>query len=479
MKLTPRTRIQLVVFGVITVFSLAYALWSYGGVQRSTGIGTYEVRAQFTDAGNLYPKALVTYRGTDIGVVQEISVRDGGVTVTMQLESARKVPDRVHASILSVSAIGEQYVDLVPDVDSGPYLSSGEVIPVSDTTSPTSVGALLTNADDLIRSVPTDKLQTLVDETHKALENTGPALSTLIRSSQRFIELAQGSLPQTLSLIDQGEPVLDAVNETGDDVRSYVTDLASFTTQLTLNDTQIREVLATGPRFANTLAATFDENAITLPTLLGDLQAVGQTLKVYVPALRQILVVYPAIASAVNSATQGYQLDNDLFKAQAGLDVKVGNTLVPPPCTNGYQGTVRRDPSDVSDARAKYGAYCDVRKNDSRLVRGARNLPCLNDIDVRTAFVQDCPGGPPSTWPSTQSTIAPPRSAVGASAPATAAAPVVSPTGRVPTAQVVPYDPASGRVTLADGRQVVIPQLAQGAKAPGSLEDLLLGGENT
>ena len=34
------------------------------------------------------------------------------------------------------SAIGEQYVDLQPDTDQGPFLEDGSVIAVGDTTTP-------------------------------------------------------------------------------------------------------------------------------------------------------------------------------------------------------------------------------------------------------------------------------------------------------------------------------------------------------
>lgn len=112
--MTTFVRRQLLVFFVLTVLSLAYVSVSYLGVQRITGIGIYTVQAHFTDASGLYPNAIVTYRGIDIGRVTDIEVTQVDVVATLEMDSDHEVPESSKVAIRSVSAIGEQYVDFAP-----------------------------------------------------------------------------------------------------------------------------------------------------------------------------------------------------------------------------------------------------------------------------------------------------------------------------------------------------------------------------
>lgn len=56
-------------------------------------------------------------------------------------------------------------------------------------------------------------------------------------------------------------------------------------------------------------------------------------MRVNVPGLRHILVVYPAVATAVNAMERGMQSPGDLLSGQGNLDVKLFNSSNPPSCT--------------------------------------------------------------------------------------------------------------------------------------------------
>ena len=77
-------------------------------------IGTYKVDANFVAGGGIYQNANVTYRGVTIGRVDSVGLTDDGVIANMRLNSNTPVPDNVTATVKSVSAVGEQYIDLVP-----------------------------------------------------------------------------------------------------------------------------------------------------------------------------------------------------------------------------------------------------------------------------------------------------------------------------------------------------------------------------
>src|SRR6185437_16772749 len=138
------------------------------------------VTLQLPSTGGLYRFSNVTYRGVQVGKVTEVKLTETGAEATLTLDTSPKIPADLKADVRSVSAVGEQYVDLRPRTDSGPYLRDGSRIPVSDTTVPQQVGPMLDQVSKLVDSIPGDWISDLLDETFKAFNGAGPDLSSLI-----------------------------------------------------------------------------------------------------------------------------------------------------------------------------------------------------------------------------------------------------------------------------------------------------------
>ncbi|MDT5085810.1 MAG: phospholipid/cholesterol/gamma-HCH transport system substrate-binding protein, partial [Mycobacterium sp.] len=102
------TRLQLAIFGVVTVITVALMAIFYLRLPAALGIGTYQVSADFVAGGGLYKNANVTYRGVAVGRVESVGLNQHGVDAVMRLNSGTAVPSNVTASVKSVSAIGEQ-----------------------------------------------------------------------------------------------------------------------------------------------------------------------------------------------------------------------------------------------------------------------------------------------------------------------------------------------------------------------------------
>ena len=80
MILTTLIKRQLRIFAVLTLVALFFAVVVYARVPALLGVGVYEVRAEYADASGLYPKAIVTYRGVQVGEVADLEVGDGGAS---------------------------------------------------------------------------------------------------------------------------------------------------------------------------------------------------------------------------------------------------------------------------------------------------------------------------------------------------------------------------------------------------------------
>ena len=142
------------------------------------GIGQYTLKADLPASGGLYKTANVTYRGETIGTVTAVEPTETGVRVTMSIADRYKIPIDASANVHSVSAVGEQYLDLVSVGNPGRYFSPGQTI--TKGTVPTEIGPALDAANRGLAVLPKDKIASLLDETAQAVGGLGPALQRLV-----------------------------------------------------------------------------------------------------------------------------------------------------------------------------------------------------------------------------------------------------------------------------------------------------------
>ena len=118
-------KIQLVLFTILTIIALVALGWYYLRLPSVAGIGQYDLHADLPRSGGLYATANVTYRGTQIGKVIAVEPTETGARATMRIDNRYRIPIDASANVHSVSAIGEQYLDLVSTGNPGQYNATG------------------------------------------------------------------------------------------------------------------------------------------------------------------------------------------------------------------------------------------------------------------------------------------------------------------------------------------------------------------
>ncbi len=324
-------KIQLVVFVVIAVVGLVYVGSKYVRLDNLLGFGQYTVDARFADSGGIFTNAEVTYRGVPVGRVGELSLANEGIVVKLMIDdSAPQIPASAKAVVADRSAIGEQFVDLQPTSDEGPYLADGSVIDQQNTAIPTSVESVLSSTNALVRSVPLEALTRVVTELGTAFDGKGGDLQTLVDSLATFTETFSDDLPQTLQLIRDSRPVLETQTDTSGAIRQFSADLNVITAQLKYNDPDVRRIIENGNLASPELGALIQQAGPDLTADLTNLALLTETLSPRSIALRPLLQLLPALAAGASSAAPG---DGTL---RQGLILETNN---PPPCTQGYEGT--------------------------------------------------------------------------------------------------------------------------------------------
>jgi phospholipid/cholesterol/gamma-HCH transport system substrate-binding protein len=359
-------KIQLLVFAVITVLTMAYTAVNIIGLGQGVLDLRYKVYLDLADSGGIFSNAEVTYRGVTVGRVGPLHLTNDGVRVELRIDRGKKIPDNdVQAYVLNRSGVGEQYVDLRP-AGKGTPMRNGETIPRSHTHLPVQTYELLRNVDALVRTVNPKDLGTVIDELDKGLSGTGPDLQALLDSNKRIIEALNATYPETIALLDNGRTVLDTQVDLGPTFRQFSHDLASLTTELKNGDGDLRSVLNTTPGALDQGNDLFERLEPTLPTLLANGSVVGEVLTSRSSQLRQMLITYPLIVGGAFTAAPG---DGTVH---FGVEL---NLNAPPVCTKGYESTRVRYPQDTRPASVNPKASCKLPKNSPTAVRGSRNAP--------------------------------------------------------------------------------------------------------
>ena len=202
MYLNRQARIQLAIFTVITLVAVTLMTINYMQLPAKIfGVGRYTVQMELAQAGGLYVTGNVTYRGTEVGRVTAVHLSETGVVAELSLKSGVDIPRDLKAEVHSQSAIGEQYVELLPRNDTSPPLKNGDVIALKDTSVPTDINSVLDAVKTGLQAVPRESLKTVIDESYTAVGGLGPELSTIVRAGTERSIAARENLEPLLALM--------------------------------------------------------------------------------------------------------------------------------------------------------------------------------------------------------------------------------------------------------------------------------------
>lgn len=383
----PIIKKQLVAFGIAAVAGAVLLAVTFLRVREQLGIGRHTVSVEFAQGAGLYPGAEVTYLGHPVGKVEGMDLDGDHLVAELSLVDDVEIPASVGAEIHSRSAVGEQYVSLVPAKGTGSgggaVLADGDRIPADRTSYPVEIGPVLDNVQALVSSLDEKKLSTLVDESGRALAGRAGDLQTILDSGSALIAEADAAFRPTADLLRDVEPVLTTVNGQGAGIRRLTDNLDQLTAELRAGDDDLRTLLASGPGFSRQTMAFLDDLSVSLPTLLARTNPVLTVLRMYDSHLAQVLSDYPMAAAIVQSVTYPTLGTHE-------VQLTLANADKPPECVQGFVPAKDwASPLDTSPRRTPL-VYCTLPHDDPRGVRGVRNVPCANNPARREGDVSKC-----------------------------------------------------------------------------------------
>ncbi|MEU5432746.1 MlaD family protein [Streptomyces sp. NPDC020719] len=366
--ITLGTHLKNLAFLLLGALVLGYIGMAYADLGRFVGApGSYTVRVELAETGGLFTGSGVTYRGVDVGRVRSIGLTDDGVEARLAIKKGTApIPADLEVKVAGLSAVGEQYIDLAPRTDKGPFLADGSIVPRTRTSTPAPITRLLTGINDLAASVPTDELRTAVDELGRAFANQGSNLQVLLDTGTQFINAADQALPATTRLLVDGETVLRTQADSTEALTSFATGARRIARQLKDSDSDLRRVIDETPQAADEFTALLRDTDPGLSVLLANLTTTSELLVTRQHGLEELMVRLPRVAAAGSTAV-----------GPGGAAFGMVTTFFKPlPCTAGYEGTAYRNGLDTTGSSAvNTAARCTAPPGSGQNVRGSGRAP--------------------------------------------------------------------------------------------------------
>lgn len=158
--------------------------------------GRIAASATFDDVADLADGAPVMMADVTIGSVTSIELDPTGrrAEIGFQVDESANVPAAVTAQIRRTSALGEKFIDLVPQTDDlgAPPLEDGAVI--DQTAVVSDLEQLISSGTSSFGALSASQVAILLDEGERAFAGKGPQLATII---DHLAEVADGYQTRT------------------------------------------------------------------------------------------------------------------------------------------------------------------------------------------------------------------------------------------------------------------------------------------
>ncbi|GAA3964176.1 MCE family protein [Gordonia caeni] len=342
--------VMLVALAYLAFVSLNWRPWQ----------GRYDVTVKFPISGGLQETSKVTLRGVEIGDVESIQVTPRTVDVTVSLDKEYKINRDAEFSALGLSAAGEQYVDIVPATDEGPYLSAGAVIEPGQTSVTAPFSTVLESSLELISQIDTGKLSGALQELTIALNDDQPnQLKSIFQSGGVIFAELYKVMPQTTKLIQNVGTILKTTADIQPDLGSLVDGGAELINAAVASDRELRTLMGTGPGRITSMTGSLDTITDPITDVLGQFIDVAQQ-----GALRA-----PTLAVLLPSIRDGSVQSQKMFHHGAWWAMA---SLYPKPYCD-YQVTPTR-PTQIMEASVPTNLYC-VTNDQNQQRRGSVNAP--------------------------------------------------------------------------------------------------------
>lgn len=316
MRLTRRVIINTVAFGVLSLVLIVVMAFQ---VLPTVFGSSYSIYGIFTAAGGVATNQEVTYRGVQVGRVGAMTLTEDAVRIEMIIESGHKIPrEGTSARVLFKSAVGEQFIDLLPEHDGAPFFAQGDTIPVERTSIPIQTEDLLRELDAVLRSIDPNALGTLIHELGVGLSGHGQDLENVILGLDAFARIGAEHRGEIGNIIRDTAEIQDSFNSTRGDFVDAEAAFRAVLETLVVRKEDVRATVERANELGTEIIALLDHRRAELNTILADLGDVVRIAHAHMGDLDKTLTfLAPFLGDAVKAYDAPYFVFNLLGNTEA------------------------------------------------------------------------------------------------------------------------------------------------------------------
>ena len=348
MALSPKTKVKInIVAFLVLGLGLSYAMATQ---VLSVLQDRYSVLAVFPDAGGVFTNQEVTYRGITVGQVGKMSVVPEGVEIELLIDQETQIPEEdIEARVMFKSAVGEQFVDLLPGSDDAPYLEDRSRIPLEQTSIPVSTQDLLATLQAVLEGVPPEALKGAIDSMGEGLTGRGQDIATILDSMARLAELFADRAPEIRGILRNGTEVGGAFLRSREDFAAAIRDLVIVSETLKGSQSNLRRLLEGANLTSDEVVALIRESRPELNKVIVQLAKVNE---IQAEKSRALNALFQFLPRGLGNVVKTFEPDTGMIRF--GLVTDSENHA----CS---YGTERRPPEDRGPHLPPKNARCKTQ----------------------------------------------------------------------------------------------------------------------
>jgi phospholipid/cholesterol/gamma-HCH transport system substrate-binding protein len=301
----------------------------------------YTVNATFADSGGVFTGQEVTYRGVTVGRVGNLRVARNGVRIPLVIEKTfDEIPkEGIKARVMFKSAVGEQFVDLLPSKRTGPFLEEGDEIRIEDTQLPVQQEDLLRLLDRVLTGIPPESIGSLVDVLGQGLGGKGEALHDALAALDPLSETLASRTNELNTLAESGDVVGTAFDRTQQEFITGIKGLGTVAGALGRGAGGLEQLLSAGDEYLPELGSLIAARKAQLDTTIANL---AEITRISYDNLQSVSDTLDWLPLLLDTLVEAYDPGTNRFRFGQILG-ELGN----PPCS---YGTPRRNAQAVGNA---------------------------------------------------------------------------------------------------------------------------------
>ena len=283
--------------GLFVLVAAALLIGTVLSVAGTFSRGNIPHRAYFKFAGGLEPGAAVRFGGMKAGSVQAVRVDpDDSTRIEVDFNVARDIPLKTDsiAKIASLSALGDNYVELTPGTRQAAAAAPGSVVSSTESTSFSDLGGMVGELQPMMQQVlqnlnqRLNELQVTMARANDLLSDQNRSnISAALGNANSMLAESRPKVSATLTNVQiasaQMRPLLDDLKKTmaqANDALGHIDAVVLENRQdLRSSVAELRQTLLTASSVMDQLERTLDYNADNIDQTLENVQVTTQHLK--------------------------------------------------------------------------------------------------------------------------------------------------------------------------------------------------------